>query len=201
MSNALHLDCRPVTPEQWGDLETLFGPRGACGGCWCMWWRLPRAQYDRAKGASNREALHALVTSGEPPGLLAYVDEQPIGWCALAPRADLPVLARSRILKPVDELPVWSVVCFFIMRLHRRQGVGVRLLHAAVDYAAEKGAVAVEGYPVEPRTGRIPDVFAWTGTPRLFEQAGFEEVIRRSPTRPIMRRVLQPGTEQLPSGA
>jgi GNAT superfamily N-acetyltransferase len=153
-----------------------------------MWWRLPRAEYEHSKGEPNREALKALVMGDEPPGLLAYVEDQPAGWCAVAPRADFPVLARSRVLKPVDDLPVWSVVCFFVARPYRRQGLGVALLQAAVDYAAKRGAVAVEGYPVEPKSGTMPDAFAWTGTPRLFERAGFEEVMRRSPTRPIMRR-------------
>jgi GNAT superfamily N-acetyltransferase len=188
------IECRPVTPALWKDLETLFGPRGACGGCWCMWWRLPRAEYERGKGESNREALRTLVEGGEPPGLLAYLDGRPAGWCALAPREDFPVLARSRVLNPVDGVPVWSVVCFFIARPYRRQGVGVALLRAAIEYAAQRGATVVEGYPVEPRTGSVPDAFAWTGTPRLFERAGFDEVLRRSPTRPIMRRTLPDDT-------
>jgi GNAT superfamily N-acetyltransferase len=187
MTAGQSVDCRPVTPDRWPDLEALFGPRGACGGCWCMWWRLPRGQFEAGKGETNREALRRLVMAGEPPGLLGYLDGQPAGWCAIAPRADYPGLSRSRVLKPVDDLPVWSVTCFFVARRYRRQGVGVALLRAAVEHARERGAAVIEGYPVEPRTGAIPDAFAWTGTPRLFVQAGFEEVLRRSPTRPIMR--------------
>jgi hypothetical protein len=106
---AANIEIRPATPERWADLAALFGPRGACGGCWCMWWRLPRAGFGAAKGEGNREALCALVASGKAPGLLAYADSVPVGWCALAPREAYPALGRSRILKPVDDQPVWSV--------------------------------------------------------------------------------------------
>lgn len=177
----------PVTPDRWEDFETLFGPRGACGGCWCMWWRLRRSTYDAQKGEGNRLVMKAIIESGEIPGLLAYDSGEPVGWCSVAPRETFPVLGRSRILKPVDDRPVWSVVCFFIGKEHRRQGLSVGLLQAAVDYAQENGAEIIEGYPVEPKDGSSPDVFAFTGVARAFRLAGFVEVLRRSPTRPIMR--------------
>ncbi|NJD60605.1 MAG: GNAT family N-acetyltransferase [Anaerolineales bacterium] len=177
----------PLTPERWPDLEKLFGPRGACGGCWCMYWRLSRQQFSAQQGEVNRQELKSLVASGKNPGLLAYVEDEPIGWCSIAPRDEFPVLARSRILKPVDDLPVWSVVCFFVNRTHRRQGLTVLLLKAAVDYAARGGASIVEGYPVDPKEGKAPDVFVYTGLYSTFQQAGFTEVARRSATRPIMR--------------
>ena len=110
----LAVECHPLMPERWPDLERLFGPRGACGGCWCMWWRLPRAEFLAGKGEENRQVFRHLVDSGETVGLLAYVDGIPAGWCAVASRAAYPALARSRILKPVDETPVWSVTCFFV---------------------------------------------------------------------------------------
>jgi GNAT superfamily N-acetyltransferase len=113
-----------------------------------------------------------------------------VGWCALAPREQYPVLDRSRVLRRVDQRPVWSVVCFFIARAYRRKGLAARLLEAAADYTRARGAGLVEGYPVAPRTGKMPDAFAWTGLPGSFERAGFVEVARRSPTRPIMRREL-----------
>src|SRR5262245_38185484 len=103
------LECHPLTAGRWADLEQLFGERGACGGCWCMVWRLPRKQWEAQKGAGNREALRALVEGGEAPGLLGYLDGRPVGWCAVAPRPNYPALARSRVLAPVDEEPVWSV--------------------------------------------------------------------------------------------
>src|SRR6185312_8724909 len=146
------LSFHPLTTERWADLETLFGPRGACGGCWCMTWRLTRSEYERNKGESNRLAFRTIVESGVPIGLLAYCEREPVGWCAIAPRESFPTLDRSRILKRIDDEPVWSVVCFFVKRGYRRSGVSTRLLRAAVDFACERGAQIVEGYPVEPRT-------------------------------------------------
>lgn len=153
-----------------------------------MLWRLPRKQFESQKGDGNREAMKALVESGEVPGLLAYRDGQPIGWCALAPRERYLALGRSRVLKPVDDRPCWSVSCLFVHRAHRRRGVSVGLLRAAVRHARAHGAGILEGYPVEPRGGKpIPPAFAWTGIPKAYEAAGFLEVARGSPTRPIMR--------------
>ncbi len=181
------LDFRPVTPERWPDLEALFGPRGACAGCWCMWWRLPRSLFEKQKGEGNRQALKNIVESGEIPGMLAYMDGQPAAWCALGPREYYPALERSRILKRLDAEPVWCVNCFFVARPFRRQGVTVQLLQAAVAYAQAHGARIIEGYPVEPKQGNMPAAFAYTGTASAFRQAGFVEVLRRSATRPIMR--------------
>jgi GNAT superfamily N-acetyltransferase len=152
-----------------------------------MTWRLTRAEYERNKGDANREAFREIVASGAPVGLLAYADNEPVGWCAIAPREAYPTLERSRVLKRVDEQPVWSVVCFFIKRGFRRQGLSTRLLRASVAFAAERGARFVEGYPVEPRTSEMPPAFAWTGLAAAFRRAGFSEVARRSETRPIMR--------------
>ncbi|MCH7986885.1 MAG: GNAT family N-acetyltransferase [Acidobacteria bacterium] len=181
------LEFHPVTPKRWRDLEKLFGERGACGGCWCMCWRLKRSQFEKQKGAGNKKALKKMVAAGEVPGLLAYAGREPVGWCSVAPREAFPVLENSRILKRVDDQPVWSASCFFVARPYRRQGLSVKLLRAAVAYAKKKGARMVEGYPVEPKRSPMPDVFAWTGLADAFRRAGFKEVLRRSPTRPIMR--------------
>ena len=186
----------PLTAGRWDDLERLFGARGACGGCWCMAWRLARSAFVSGKGAGNRAALKALASATPSPGVLAYVDGEPAGWCAIAPREAYPVLARSRVLKPVDEAPVWSVSCFFVARAYRRCGLSSLMLRAAVAYAASCGARIVEGYPVAPRSGTLPDVFVWTGLPGTFEAAGFKEVARRSRTRPIMRRRVRPQKTQ-----
>lgn len=183
-------DIHPVTPERWDDLEALFGPRGACAGCWCMFWKKPRSEFERGKGEGNRRALRTSVTRGEVPGLIAYDGEVPVGWCAVEPRERFPGLARSRVLAPVDEAPVWSVPCFFVARGWRRKGVTVALLRAAAAHAASRGAKLLEGYPIAPKQGKVADAFAWTGIAGAFEKAAFEEVARRSPTRPIMRRRL-----------
>jgi GNAT superfamily N-acetyltransferase len=177
----------PLTPERWEDFEKLFGPRGATGGCWCMYWRLTRTQYTEQQGELNRRNMKAIVESDNIPGILAYAGDEPAGWCSIAPREEFSTLARSRVLKPVDDQPVWSVVCFFVSRKHRRQGLTVALLKAAVEYARSRGARIVEGYPVDPREGKSPDVFVYTGLVSAFTQAGFTEVLRRSETRPIVR--------------
>jgi GNAT superfamily N-acetyltransferase len=182
----------PATPERWDDLLGLFGARGACGGCWCMYWRRSAADYERGKGRGNREAFRRLVARGEAPGVLAYAGGLPIGWCAVAPREAYPRLERARVLKRIDDTPVWSVVCLFVAKQHRRRGVSIALLQGAAEFAASRGARILEGYPVEPRHGPLPDPFVWTGTAAAFRAAGFREAARRSPTRPIMRRTLAP---------
>jgi len=181
---------RPLTPSRWPDLEALFGERGACGGCWCMWWRLERARFNRQRGPGNKRALKRIVKNGPPPGLLAYAGGRPVGWCALGPRASYSALERARTLKPVDEKPVWSVVCFFVARGFRGRELSVKLLKAAAAYARRRGARILEGYPVDPRSGRWADPFVYTGTVSVFRRAGFREVARRSATRPILRRSL-----------
>jgi GNAT superfamily N-acetyltransferase len=183
----------PVTPRRWKDLESLFGERGACGGCWCMWWRMTRSEFNKQKGSGNKKALKKIIDSGEIPGILAYANGQPVGWCSVAPREKFSTLERSRILQKVDEKPVWSVVCFFIAKTLRRKGVTIALLKAAIEYAKRHGAKIVEGYPVEPKKGKTPDVFAYTGLASAFRQAGFVEVLRRSETRPIMRYFVEKG--------
>jgi GNAT superfamily N-acetyltransferase len=186
-NKSVKLDFLPATPGRWADLEKLFGPRGACGGCWCMFWRETGAEYEKRKGEANRRALKKLLTQGPSPGLIAYAEGMPIGWCALGQRETYSTLARSRVLAPVDDVPVWSVPCFFIARKFRRSGLTSKLLAAAAEYAAKHGARILEGYPLEPKKGLMPDAFAFTGLVGAFKKAGFREAARRSATRPIMR--------------
>jgi GNAT superfamily N-acetyltransferase len=185
---SIELFFKPLTVDQWDDFVSLFGERGACGGCWCMLWRLSRKQFESQKGEANKLAMKAIVDSGEVPGILAYHSGKSVGWCAIAPRSTYPVLSRSRILQPVDDRPCWSIACLFVDRSYRKKGVSIGLLRAATEYAKAQGAELVEGYPVEPKSEKdIPPVFAWTGVPKAFIRAGFKEVARHSPTRPIMR--------------
>jgi len=185
----LLLTCHPLTPDRWDDFETLFGARGACGGCWCMLWRLSRSEFEQNKGDGNRAAIKALVDAGEVPGILGYVRKEPVAWCAVAPRLSYPALERSRVLKKIDDAPVWSVSCLFVRKDYRRQGLSVQLLRAAVEHVGRQGGRIVEGYPVEPQKDDMPAVFAWTGLASAFLAAGFTECARRSDTRPIMRFV------------
>ena len=186
-TNTNLLKFQAATASRWADLEDLFGERGACGGCWCMFWRVPRKEFDAGKGTRNKRALKNIVTTGQKPGIIAYIGKEPIGWCAIAPREHYVALERSRILKPIDDKPVWSVSCLFVKKLYRRKGISAQLLRAAVGFAASQGAVIVEGYPVEPTMEKMPDPFLWHGVHSAFKAAGFKEALRRSKSRPIMR--------------
>ncbi len=190
MSDLVNLDFRWASEDTWQDVEFLFGKNGACGGCWCMHWKLKKSLFDRTKGDGNKQLLQGAILSGVEPGIVAYADGSPIAWCAVEPRKNFPTLARSRILKPLDDSPVWSVVCFFVLKNFRQKGVSTEMLKAVVKLCRDKGVKIVEGYPVEPKKGKIADAFVWTGLASSYEKAGFTEVARRSETRPIMRYII-----------
>jgi len=184
---SLKLKFFPVTNDRWTDFETLFGERGACGGCWCMFWRLTRKEFESQKGEGNRKAMKTIIKAGKIPGILGFSQDRPVAWCSVAPRDQFSALDRSRILKPVDNLPVWSISCFFVEKKYRRKGLSIQMIKAAVDYVKKNGGSVVEAYPVEPKKDKMADAFAWTGLASAFIKAGFKECARRSATRPIMR--------------
>lgn len=177
----------PVTAEHWQDFEKLFGPQGACGGCWCMNWRLTHREYEEDKGEKNKNRMHNLIHSGSVPGILAYYKDEPIGWCSVEPRDQFVRLKNSRILKPVDDAEVWSVTCFYVDMEYRHHGLSIYLLQSAIEYVDQQGGKIIEGYPVDPQKARMPAIFAWTGLYSAFKTVGFKERARRSATRPIMR--------------
>lgn len=182
----MDLAISPVTAELWPALEELFGRAGASNGCWCMYWRIGPAYRGRPR-EDNKRDLEQLARSPRPPGLLAFDGGLAVGWCELGPRADLGWLARGRYLRPVDDLPVWSVPCFYVRRSHRRQGVMGALIDAAVAAAAAAGAPALEAYPVDTAVpGHTGNLFM--GVASAFPRRGFQVVARRQPDRPVMRR-------------
>ena len=181
-------EIRPVTSELWPQLEDLFGKQGACNGCWCMYWRIGSA-YHRRPRDENRQALKAIVDAGPPPGLLAFDGDLAVGWCQVTPRRELPWIDATRNLRPVDEAPVWSISCFYVRTRFRRRGVTRALIEAAVAFAAGRGAAIVEAYPVDKAQPKGASN-AFTGIASSFVAAGFQEVARRSPARPIVRRTL-----------
>lgn len=176
----------PLDISKWKDFEKLFGQRGACGGCWCMAWRLNVSDFEKGKGTSNKNAMKKIVRK-YVPGILAYFKNEPIGWCSFAPRENYIRLEKSRILAPIDDKPVWSISCFFIHKDFRRKGVSIELLKSVIKFCKNLKVKILEAYPQEPYSNNIPAAFAWTGIPLAFKKAGFVVAERRSPKRPIMR--------------
>ena len=175
----------PLSPERWPDLVKLFEHHGNPGYCWCMTWRAISAEYKQLDAAGRKRALHARVKAHTPTGVLAYQADEPVGWCSIAPRETYSRLEHSTTLKRLDDQPVWSVVCFYVSRTLRGQGLALKLLQAAVTYAAGQGAKIVEGYPVEPGQS-----YQFMGSPAIFTAAGFREVARATNDRPIVRFII-----------
>jgi GNAT superfamily N-acetyltransferase len=182
----------PATPERWPDVEAVFKAKGCsvARSCWCMFYRrsgeAPSLPAGASRGESNRRSLRRLVDKGSVPGLIAYRDGAPVGWVSLAPREQFLRLEKSPVMKPVDDKPVWSVICFVVPAEHRGQGVARALLEAAVKFARKNGAKLVEGYPID-RPTRSSDDTMWFGSKSMYDRAGFEEVARRKPARPVVR--------------
>ncbi len=181
----------PLVPARWDDLEKVFGPKGAVTGCWCMHCRQTRAEERAGTGESNRLAFKAIVESGTVPGLLAYRDSEPAGWCAIQPREAYPPLDSSDWTSRVDDRPVWSIPCFFIPRRFRWQGVMRGLVSAAAEWARQNGATIVEAYPFDIDPGvKHPGLGHYRGYPHPFLEAGFVEVARRDKRHLIVRKYL-----------
>jgi GNAT superfamily N-acetyltransferase len=195
------LDFRPLTAKRIPDLATLFDQGGDPKWCWCSFFRIRGRDFTNSTGAENREVLAAAAVegarAGHAPGLVAYDDGAVVGWVSVGPRADYERLTFSKVLAPVDDRPVWSIVCFVVGRRSRGQGVARAMLDAAIDYARDHGATMLEAYPVDIPSGeRIPSANTYAGTLPMFERAGFEVVERRQATaksrpRPIVRLTLR----------
>ncbi len=186
--SSFKLEVEPVTKKNWNLFVNLFGEKGACANCWCMYYRLSKSDYEAGKAQEgNKKAMEEIIWAGKPAGLLGIVKGQAIAWCAFAPREDFIKLEKSRVHKRIDNEEVWSVPCFFIDKNFRRSGVSVLLLRGAIDYARKAGIKIIEAYPVIPAKEKLPDSFAWTGLYKSFERAGFEIADRSSKNRPMVR--------------
>lgn len=181
------LTIHPLTPDRWKALEDLFGEKGACNGCWCMYWRIG-ATYRKLPRDKNKQAFHRVVNAGPPPGLLAFEGDLAVGWCQLTPRKDLVWLDRTWRLKRPDDTPVWSISCLYVRIGYRRRGVTSALISAAIQAARRAGAPAIEAYPLD--ADRSPSATG-TGYVSTFRRAGFKVITRRTPARPIMRLELR----------
>jgi GNAT superfamily N-acetyltransferase len=185
---ARRLAIEPLGRENWKKFERLFGSRGACGNCWCMYYRLKRQDFEKGKkDQGNRKAMKNLVWQGKPAGVIGLVDGEAVAWCAFAPRQDFPKIENSRVHKRIDDEPVWSIPCFFVARGFRNQGVSLAMLEALIKYAKKQRIKTIEAYPVIPTSGRLPDAFAWVGLYKSFARAGFKVVDRTSKNRPMVR--------------
>ena len=186
---------RPLTPERWADLEAVFNARGCsvARGCWCMYYRESGRQQvpaGRKLSQVRKQRMKRLAANDPPPGLIGYRGRSPVGWISLAPREEYLKLRNSPVMKPVDEKPVWSVICFVVPAEHRHQGVASAMLRGAIAYARRRGARILEAYPVD-KAERGHDDWMWHGAKSMYDRAGFAEVARRKPHRPVVRLILQ----------
>lgn len=189
--NLTTLHFEPLTSKNWKAFETLFGEKGACGGCWCMHFRLPNKEWEAGKkNGANKKKMQALVAEKMPAGVLAFDGDKAVAWAALAPRKNFEKLSRSRIHKPIDDKPVWSIPCTFIHKNYRNKGVSVALLKGVIEIAGKNKVKILEAYPTIP-SGKLPDAFAWIGLYRSFEKAGFKIVDQTSKNRPMVRYYLE----------
>ncbi len=182
----MKLTVRPLTPDRWPALEDLFGKEGACHGCWCMYWRIGPA-YRRNSTGQNRAAFRKVVKRGPAPGLLAFHGDLAVGWCQLTARDAIPWIDHDWRLKPVDDVPVWSLSCLYVRKGYRRRGVTAVLIEAALRTAKRAGATALEAYPFD---AEVSGTSSSTGYASTFARAGFKTIERRIPARPIMRHDL-----------
>jgi GNAT superfamily N-acetyltransferase len=189
---ASSIEILPLTPERWADVTALFDEGGDPKTCSCMYWRVRSKDWSFANAAEARAGFHALVDADRDPapGLLAYADGRPVGWVSVAPRDDYDRLTNSRVRPKIDDRPVWSIVCFVVSRTARGQGLTTRLLDAAMDYAVERGAPALEAYPVDTGDNRIPAAVGYTGLLSTFLAAGFEVVHEIDSPQATVRRVI-----------
>jgi GNAT superfamily N-acetyltransferase len=189
---ASSIEIVPLTRDRWADVTALFDEGGDPRTCSCMFWRVRSKDWSFADAAEAREAFRSLVeAAGDPaPGLLAYADGRPVGWVSVAPREDYGRLVNSRVRPKLDDVPVWSIVCFVVSRVARGQGLTNRLLDAAMDYAVARGAPALEAYPVDVGDGRVPAAVGYTGLLSTFLAAGFHVVHQIDSPQATVRRVI-----------
>jgi GNAT superfamily N-acetyltransferase len=178
---------KALDSSTWNDFVELFGEKGACGGCWCMNWRLSKKEFDQNKGDGNKNAMYEMVEEGIPLGVIGYQNNKPFGWCSVSPRDFFVRLENSRIHARIDDTDVWSISCLFLSKEYRQKGFSEKMIAAAVNYASQLGAYWVEAYPFDNTREKNPDPFVWTGISSAYYKVGFKEVARRSPNRPVLR--------------
>ena len=188
----MKLNVLPLTPVRWSDLEIIFNAKGCsmARGCWCMYYRQSGKQPPLKPGETfverSRRQLKALAGLDPPPGLIGYTGGEPVGWISLGPREDFLKLKRSPVMKPVDDQPVWSIVCFVVPSEHRKKGIGRAMLRGAIQYCRQRNVKILEAYPLDKEQYPAGESI-WFGSKTMYDEAGFVEVARRKPERPVVR--------------
>jgi GNAT superfamily N-acetyltransferase len=177
----------PLTSANWKDFETLMGEKGGCGNCWCMYFRLPYKTFQENKPGGNKKMIKQLVNKEMPQGLIASMNNEPVGWIAMAPREDYTRLENSRVFKRIDDKPVWSITCFFIKKEFRHKGLSQQLIRGAIDFAKKKKIKILEAYPAIPYAKNVPHAFLWVGVLSSFVNNGFKIVRQQSKSRAMVR--------------
>jgi GNAT superfamily N-acetyltransferase len=178
----------PLGLDLWSDLEILFGPKGACGGCWCMNYRCFKKEFETGKGVINQKRLKEKVESGKHTGLLAYETGNPIGWISIAPRSEFPRMQKSRVMQTDFEGDIWCITCVLVGAEFRGRGLSDHLVKAAVEYAFQNGADCVEAFPSVIGVQRLPPPFIWKGLPGMYLRNGFEIIRKPSNSQWVMRK-------------
>ena len=183
----IKLEFDQLTSSTWKKFEAVMGEKGGCGNCWCIYFRLPYKTFQENKPDGNKKMMKQLVKKDRPQGLMASINKEPVGWIALAPREDYMRLANSRVFKPIDDKPVWSITCFFIKKEFRHKGLSQQLIKGAVDFAKKKKIKTLEAYPAIPYAEKVPHPFLWVGVLSAFIKQGFKIVQQRSKSRAMVR--------------
>lgn len=194
MGDDTHWETHPVTPDRFDDLAAVINPNRRATHCWCLSHRIGAKQIEELGGGSREQAMRSLCARDVPPGVVTYRDGTPVGWCNIGARSDIPRLVQSKLIRPVDDVPVWSIVCTVVRSGHRKQGVTQQLIEGAVQWARAQGAPAVEAHPVDP-DGRMDLTMAFVGARAMYERAGFEvigqtDAVASKMPRLVMRRTL-----------
>jgi hypothetical protein len=189
MADSSEMTSAALTERTWADFEQVMGTNGGASGCWCMHWRLPYKQWEQGRGDGNRRQMHQRTLAAPPPGLVCYLDEDPVGWIGVGHRDEYPRMGRSPITRPIDDTEAWVISCIYLGRDHRHQRLQTPMISAACGFAAEQGQRAVDAYPVDPADGKRAGADnAMTGIASAYVAAGFTEIARPRPDRPVMRR-------------
>ena len=176
-----------LTPVTWKKFETVMGEKGGCGNCWCMYFRLSYKDFQENKPHGNKKMMKKLVNKGLPQGLIASINDEPVGWIAIAPREDYLKLENARVFKRMDDKPVWSITCFFIKKQFRHMGLSKQLIKGAIEFAKKKKIKTLEAYPAIPYAEKVPHPFLWVGVLSSFLKNGFKIVQQNSKSRAMVR--------------